>query len=100
MTIRPEDALDDPHGPLPRDYLKRLAELHAMLRPRTYLEIGVFSGRSLRLAGPGTRAIGVDPLPALETPLSPQTCVFVETSDVFFANRDVAVLFDHTPLDL
>jgi len=86
--------------PLRRDYLDRLAEIHARLRPETYLEIGVFSGRSLALAGPGTLAVGVDPVPAITEPLSERTRVFTERSDDFFARGGIRDAFGDRPLDL
>lgn len=72
------------------NYLQVLAELHAALKPASYLEIGVRHGASLSLAkGP---AVGVDPAPEVNYPLSPQTAIAVQTSDAFFANPAVALL--------
>jgi methyltransferase family protein len=58
-----------------------LAELHRILHPKQYLEIGVQHGDSLRLAN--CRAIGVDPRP-LVTATGDQA-IFTMTSDDFFA---------------
>lgn len=44
-------------------YQQWLGWFHERLRPRVYLEIGVERGDTLRLAGAGTLAIGVDPSP-------------------------------------
>ena len=71
------------------DYLVFLARLHQHLKPRTYLEIGVFQGKSLRMAGAATRAIGVDPEPKISEPLPSNARVFELTSDEFFARHDV-----------
>lgn len=90
----------DPGAPLPTTYLSRLAAIHRRLRPRTYLEIGVFSGRSLALAGPETLAVGIDPKPELTEKLAAGTRVFEETSDCFFAARDLAEVFAGMKLDL
>lgn len=69
------------------DYLKVLAQLHAALRPGSYLEIGVRFGNSLALAkGP---AVGVDPAPEITARQGAQTTVAVQTSDLFFAAPDV-----------
>jgi hypothetical protein len=70
-------------------YLGLLARIHALVRPRTYLEIGVAQGDSLRLCRPETRAVGIDPEPEIEEPLPPNVSLFAETSDSFFAQRDL-----------
>ncbi len=91
----------EPHPtPLPRDYLERIAAIHRLLRPQTYLEIGVGHGRSLALAGPDTIAVGVDPAPDLLVELPPRAHVVRKTSDDFFAGRDMAELFQDRSLDL
>jgi tetratricopeptide (TPR) repeat protein len=66
-------------------YLDLLSMIHSHLRPRTYIEIGVAHGRSIALARPETRAIGVDPEPRVGVPLGPRTRIFAETSDRYFA---------------
>ncbi|MCX7361707.1 MAG: class I SAM-dependent methyltransferase [Alphaproteobacteria bacterium] len=91
----------EPHPtPLPRDYLARIAAIHRLLRPRTYLEIGVGHGRSLALAGPETLAVGVDPAPELLVDLPPRARVVRKTSDDFFAGHDMAEIFEGRSLDL
>ena len=75
-----------------------LEEIHRRLRPRTYLEIGVNEGHSLRLALPGTRAVGIDPEPRLRE--SVDAAVFSLTSDDFFARHDLAAVLQGLPLDL
>jgi len=81
-------------------YFHMLERVHAHLRPRTYLEIGVSRGESIRLAGPGTRAIGVDPEPEVVFPLGPNVSVVEETSDEFFAGRDVRAELGGLPVEL
>lgn len=61
-----------------------LAELHNVLKPKRYLEIGVQHGHSLRLCGPGTVAIGIDPNPLCE-PGAGQFIIKM-TSHEYFAN--------------
>jgi predicted O-methyltransferase YrrM len=80
------------------DYLHVLRALHARLRPQTYLEIGVGTGDSLRLAAPSTHAVGVDPAPAL-TALAGPHHVHRATSDEFFRAHRRADVFD-APVDL
>jgi Methyltransferase domain len=70
-------------------YLGLLARLHAFLKPRTYVEIGVWEGESLRLARRGTTAIGIDPYPRVTAPLPGHIRVFQHTSDRFFEHRDL-----------
>jgi hypothetical protein len=81
-------------------YFDLLARIHQHLRPRTYLEIGVECGESLRLALPQTRALGVDPQPRLTYPLPGNVRVFELTSDEFFARHDVREELGGLPLDL
>lgn len=59
---------------------------HAVLRPHTYLEIGIDRGRTLGLTLPGTFTVGVDPAPKLRYPVSRRTRVARETSDRFFSS--------------
>jgi tetratricopeptide (TPR) repeat protein len=81
-------------------YLDLLPAVHAHLRPRTYLEIGVFDGKSISLALPETRTIGIDPQPKIDQPLGPRTSVRAMTSDDYFAAHDVAGDLSGLPIDL
>ncbi|HVQ61737.1 MAG TPA: class I SAM-dependent methyltransferase [Burkholderiales bacterium] len=81
-------------------YFDVLAMVHAHLRPRTYVEIGVADGQSIALALPETRAIGIDPEPKISAPLAPRTRVVAETSDDYFAHHDVRAEMDGLPIDL
>ncbi|MEO7726739.1 MAG: class I SAM-dependent methyltransferase [Burkholderiales bacterium] len=82
------------------NYMETLAAVHALLKPRTYLEIGVEFGRTLALAAPLTRAIGVDPAPKVNVPLGSNARVFALTSDDFFAQTDVTHEFGGLPVEL
>ena len=75
------------------DYLAHLRRLHETLRPRLYVEIGVDAGRTLSLARPPTRAIGVDPA-AREggVTFAADTRLFALESDAFFAGEAEAAL--------
>jgi len=68
------------------DLLQRIHQHH---RPRTYVEIGVAEGYSLGMAAPGTRVVGIDPSPALVSPLGDHVAVHELTSDEYFATRDL-----------
>jgi cephalosporin hydroxylase len=81
-------------------YVHVLERIHAHLRPRTYLEIGVAHGRSLQLVGAATRGIGVDPAPRVESPLGSNVSIVARTSDEFVAETDVRARFDGLPVDL
>jgi hypothetical protein len=81
-------------------YVEVLKRIHAELKPRTYVEIGVFRGESLRLALPPTQAIGIDPKPELRVPLAANQRIFTETSDAFFARRDLRAELAGQPVDL
>jgi len=85
------------HGEI---YLGVLARIHQHLKPRTYVEIGVEFGDSLRLALPGTIALGIDPQPRLTYAPPANLRIFIETSDEFFARRDLRAELNGLPLDL
>ena len=63
-----------------------LRDLHARLRPRNYLEIGVNDGRSLTLSR--VPSIGIDPAFKITTPLRCDLHLAKATSDDFFARPD------------
>src|SRR6478672_2069133 len=81
-------------------YFDLIRRLHVALRPRTYLEIGVHTGKSLELVGPETTIIGIDPTPAIRTRVNSTAQLYFETSDHFFANHDIAALLGGRPIDM
>lgn len=81
-------------------YVSLLERIHGWLLPQTYVEIGVSKGKTLRLARPGTAAIGVDPAPKIDFELPHGTRVFRQTSDDFFARHDVIAELGGKPLEL
>jgi Methyltransferase domain len=81
-------------------YLDVLARILDYVKPRTYVEIGIFQGDSLRLAKPPALAIGIDPNPQLTRPLAGNQRVFAKTSDAFFATHDLRAEFGGLPVDL
>ena len=75
--------------PVPDDRMTRhefLQGLHSVLRPRTYLEIGVNDGRSLALSR--VPSIAVDPAFKITEPLCCDLELVKATSDDFFALPD------------
>lgn len=79
------------------NYLDALRLVHETLKPGFYLEIGCWQGESLSLAN--CPSLAVDPQPELAWPLTQPTRLFKETSDHFFARKNVGELIGH-PLDL
>ena len=75
------------------DYYRVLAWLHEDLKPKTYLEIGVFQGNSLRLAMPPTIALGIDPFPEVDARWRTQTQIVSMASSEFFAKHSLAEFF-------
>ncbi len=84
-------------GPI---YTKWLEDLHSLLTPEYYVEIGVRKGATLALARPPTFAIGVDPVLDIKSPFTTETQVFPETSDEFFARRRLDRLLGGRPIGL
>lgn len=66
-------------------YMDWLEALQRKLLPAVYLEIGVEHGSTIALARAPTRAIGIDPAPAIQSRFKAETHIFAETSDAFFA---------------
>jgi hypothetical protein len=84
--------------PPPRGRHQLLEGLHAHLRPRTYLEIGIRDGKSLALSR--ARTIGVDPDYAISFVLDCDLRTFKLTSDDFFAEPDAFAHFGDVGVDL
>lgn len=69
-------------------YLDWLERFQDVIRPEFYLEIGVDTGDSLRLAKSPTTAIGVDPEPKLAgVKFTTDTIIYCMTSDRYFLER-------------
>ena len=66
----------------------------------TRLLFGIFTGATLALARPPTRAFGVDPAPSVTSSLHTETHLFAETSDAFFAARRLDGLLAGRPVKL
>ena len=83
-------------------YREVLSYIHLALRPTSYLEIGVETGATLRLAQTAKHIVGVDPnLASLRRDeLSPQTQLYAVTSDEFFETQTLSKVFGGQPLQL
>jgi hypothetical protein len=101
-TLEPKEAhLRQAKRALPGPvYLAVLVWIHRVLRPATYVEIGVGDGESLRTAQPDTLCVGIDPAPRIDKPLAAPTCLFTMTSDEFFARHDLSEILAGQPLAL
>ncbi len=70
-------------------YLRMLGRMHAVLKPRWYLEIGTFTGKSLSKVN--CNFVAVDPKFQLGAPISApgaaQMHLFQKTSDTFFSSQ-------------
>lgn len=84
----------------PEYYVGLLDWLHTHLLPRTYVEIGVETGRTMSLVLPGTRAIGIDPKIALQYRVPHDAKLYRMTSDEFFAENHPSGLFDGSSVDI
>ncbi|MGF0117730.1 hypothetical protein ACQFYA_15640 [Promicromonospora sp. Marseille-Q5078] len=63
-----------------------LTGLHRQLRPRTYLEVGVADGSSLRLSS--VPSVGIDPAYAIRKEISAPVRLARTTGDAYFATTD------------
>lgn len=91
----------DPFADFPEPTRSRhqlLIGLHQQLRPRTYLEIGVFTGSSLGLSR--TRSIGVDPAYTITKEIECEVQLHRTTSDEFFSRPEPVAFFHGVPIDL
>jgi hypothetical protein len=83
------------------DYLEFLERLHAILQPRSYLEIGGDFGQSLAISR--ARTIAVDPQPSWNCDVTqgkPWIKIFRQKSDEFFHDHTAASILEGCPLDL
>jgi hypothetical protein len=92
----PDPFVSHPEPRMTRHELLR--GLHEKTRPRTYLEIGTETGRSLGLSR--ARSIGVDPVIKIDNPIHCDLQLIKVTSDDFFARDDPLAHFESVPVDL
>ena len=81
-------------------YLDLLTRIHQALKPRTYVEIGVGNGASLKRTLPSTLCVGLDPALHQAKDLPPHARVIATTSNAFFAGADVAGALGFTQIAL
>jgi len=80
--------------------MKLLDRIHCHVLPRTYVEVGIGTGKSLGLALPGTIAVGIDPEPNIRFAIDKSAQVFAEASDDFFERHDLRQVLRGNDLDL
>lgn len=75
-----------------------LAQLHELLRPATYLEVGVQTGVSLALAVHSELAIGIDPQPMVAATGNQK--IYPVRSNDFFNDPDVMEMMNREVIDM
>jgi predicted O-methyltransferase YrrM len=79
-------------------YLTFIDQVHAKLRPKTYLEIGVRNGTSLAFSR--ARTVAIDPAYHLTAEISCDLRLFRTSSDEYFSRPDPLDPTDGRPFDL
>lgn len=82
------------------NYISVLSQIHQYLKPETYVEIGVHKGKSIALAHPSTKKIGIDPFPCIDRKLISPTKLYPITSDDFFSTYNLFEELHATKLSL
>jgi hypothetical protein len=82
------------------DYYEVLGWFHEIVRPGTYVEIGVRHGASLARSGSETVCVGVDPDAHIVSKIPPKTRIYKMTSDDFFATQTVQSALGRTSFAL
>ena len=80
------------------NYLDFLREVHRLLEPPTYLEVGVRTGESLALSR--ARSIGIDPEFTIKAALDCHLTLFRTTSDAYFRGVDPLAPLGRQPIAL
>lgn len=75
-----------------------LRQVHRRLRPKTYLEIGVSTGASMRLSR--ARSIGIDPAFKITHPVRCNLALYRTTSDEYFSRDNALDHFRGKTVDL
>lgn len=83
-----------------QDYYDYLKKIHLLLRPKTYVEIGIRKGESFFLASTDTLSLGIDPEPQINQNVPENYKIYPMTSDEFFQTHDLNRELDYNRLDL
>jgi len=79
-------------------YLPFLSSVHEIVKPQTYLEIGLRTGGSLSLAS--CKSVGIDPAYSITSEIDCDVSLFRTTSDEYFARPDPLAATGGEPFDL
>ncbi len=79
-------------------YYRFLSQVHTLLQPETYLEIGIRNGHSLALAD--CPAVGIDPAYSVTAELAGGVHLFRTTSDEYFTRESPLAPTGGRPFDL
>jgi len=70
-------------------YGEVISRFHDLIKPQSYVEIGIETGKTLAKAKPPTVAIGIDPEPVIKVEFKAETKIYPVTSDEFFDAYDL-----------
>lgn len=70
-------------------YSEILTHLHQVLRPKTYVEVGIARGTSFQLVQPSTQCVGIDPQPNISGLAPVNSTIFSMTSSDFFRSHNL-----------
>lgn len=82
------------------EYMDWLKWLHHILKPKSYVEIGIETGRCLQLAQGHTKSVGIDPEFAVTFPIETWVKLFKLPSDQFFMQHDLKQVLGEKFVDL
>ncbi len=82
------------------DYFTWLKWLHTTVRPDSYVEIGVETGKSLQFAQSPTKSVGIDPAVNIIVSIESWAKLFKLPSDDFFAQHDLRHVLDAESVDM
>lgn len=77
-----------------------MRRIHRYVVPSTYVEIGIYHGRSFYQVLPTTLAVGIDPILNRLQPINPTAKYFPLESDEFFAEHDLHAELNGQAVDL
>ena len=83
-----------------KDYYYILKEIHRILKPKIYVEVGIRNGESFQLTSPDTLCVGIDPNLEIQVPINANSLLFNITSDEFFNKFNIKQMIGNKVIDL